>query len=87
MLSLKLRLFLCILFVIGMEGAPEPKPEDLHIHLNLHDPTGAAKEGFGVAQAAGDYGLLEDLLSAQKHSDPLSTQEYLVSQEYLDNYS
>ena len=56
MLSLKLGLFLCILFVIGMEGAPEPKPEDLHIHLNLQDSTGAAKEGGGVAQAAGDYG-------------------------------
>ena len=52
MFSLKLGLFLCILFVIGMEGAPEPKPEDLHIHLNLHDPPGAG----GVAQAAGDYG-------------------------------
>ena len=35
-----------------MEAAPKPNPEDLHIHLNLHDPTSAA----GVAQAAGDYG-------------------------------
>ena len=65
MLSLKLGLFLCILFIIGMEGAPEPKPKDLYIHVNLHDndPTGAAKEGFGVAQAAGDYGRanLDDL--------------------------
>ena len=44
MFSLKLGLFLCILFVIGMEGAPEPKPDDLHIHLNLHDTTGTAQD-------------------------------------------
>merc|ERR1711862_782052 len=56
MFSLRLGLFLCIFYIIGMEAAPEPKPEDLHIHLNLHDPTGAAKQGVGVAQAAGDYG-------------------------------
>ena len=56
MLSLKLGLFAFVLCVIGMEAAPEQKPEDVHIHLNLHDPTGAAKQGGGVAQAAGDYG-------------------------------
>merc|ERR1712055_421089 len=56
MLSLKLGLFVCIFFVIDMEAAPERKPEDLHIHLNFHDPTGAAKEGGGVAQEAGDHG-------------------------------
>ena len=53
MFSLKLGLFLCIFIIIGMEAAPEPEPEDLHIHLNLHEPTGAAQEGGGVA---GDYG-------------------------------
>ena len=56
MLSLKLGLILCVYFIIGMEAAPKPNPEDLHIHLNLHDPTSAA----GVAQAAGDYGKILD---------------------------
>ena len=56
MFSLKLGLFVCILFVIDMEAAPEQKPEDLLIHLNFHDPTGAAKEGGGVAQEAGSHG-------------------------------
>merc|ERR1711942_335806 len=55
MLSLKLGLILCVFFIIGMEAAPEPNPEDLHIHLNLHDPTSAAKKGDGVAQAAGRH--------------------------------
>merc|ERR1711862_430491 len=39
MLSLKLGLILCVYFIIGMEAAPKPNPEDLHIHLNLHDQT------------------------------------------------
>ena len=56
MFSLKLGLFVCILFVIDMEAAPEQKPEDVHIHLNLHDPTGAAKEGGGVAQEHRSHG-------------------------------
>ena len=50
MFYLKLGLFLCIFFIIGMEAAPEPEPKDLHIHLNLQDTTSAAQE------AAGDYG-------------------------------
>merc|ERR1711862_1051115 len=50
MFSLKLGLFLCIFYIIGMEAGSEPEPEDLHIHLNLQDTTGAAQE------AAMDYG-------------------------------
>merc|ERR1711862_88627 len=67
MFSLRLGLFLCIFYIIGMEAAPEPRPEDLHIHLNLHDQTAAAQEGGGVA---GDYAhAMWDNIKGLKGSD------------------
>merc|ERR1711970_532650 len=68
MFSIKLGLFVCILFVIDMEAAPEQKPEDLHIHINLHDPTGAAKEDNRKAMVSSRYLLLETEDGADEYS-------------------